>query len=1184
MQDFAHPFYPEECMFESGRCRLLLPRLLVQKAVVATVGVFLAAAFIALAATWAASVAAQEAWSGVADRLFQRWYSLEQGLPHDIVTALAEDGQGFLWVGTQGGLARFDGYRFKVYRPDAHDESSLPDSYVETLHLDQAGRLWIGTSSGGLARYDAAHDRFVRYRAGKNALSNVAVRTLADDGNAGLWIATDGGLDRLDFKTDRITAQARKDGSVADKLLGGQIRALLRDRDGNLWFGTQMGGFARMGRDGHFQMIQLPIGKEPQSGITTLSQDVTGSIWVGTYRHGAFMIDPQTMDIEAVTDIGKNADSLSNDWVTKVLDLGDGRVWIGTFGHGLIEYDRVHRHFRRVLHDPMITGSLPNNSIMELFRSRAGMVWLGTHRGVGWHDPQQRSVLTLLGEAGRVHGISDVDVRTVLETRDGRVWLGLGSNGVDIFDPLAGKVGHLGIDPLHPQTALQKDRVNALAQLPDATVIIGSDRGLYRADQSGKQVARLEFSGRMPELGVRALFFDGQQCWVGGLTDGLWTLAADGSSLRRSEWSERLSNQRVTTMAQGSGGALWVGTRHGLNLLQAGQVHAILPQPGKSDGLPAGSIASMVTDRKGRLWVAMQGGGIAILLNQAQDGHAQQHFEARFQRLGLPEGLPDMNVNMVLMDQDGNIWASTDAGIASIDADSLHVNPLRLADGLHITGYWSGSGFASHDGQLLFGGANGLSVVQPGQWREWRYQPRVVLTDVRIKGKAVVVNRFNGVAGRGMPAATAHASAGAGMAVSSGARQSAAGAQIEPLLILPDANNLAVEFSALDYSMPELNRYAYRLDGYDQDWIDSDASRRLASYSNLPPGDYMLRLRGSNRNGVWAEERTLPLRVLPAWYQTWWFRILLLVTVLLLLAALTFSAITLRTRVLRHRQRQLELQIEKHTLQLREQQAELVQQAKLASLGTLTAGVAHEINNPANFALVGSYNMQRQLAEFHAMLLQLAGDEATPDFVQLLQRRFGELDGSLTAITEGATRIRDLVKDLRTFSRLEEADIKRVCITDSLRATLNLVRAQYADHMQIDCEFAANPELECCPVKLNQVFMNLIVNAYQAIAARAPELRAQVPGHLIIRSRLEGEILVFEFEDNGIGIGSESLPHIFDPFFTTKGVGQGMGMGLSIAFGIMEQHKGSISVTSVKGQGSCFGVRLLLQSGVVVES
>jgi signal transduction histidine kinase len=248
----------------------------------------------------------------------------------------------------------------------------------------------------------------------------------------------------------------------------------------------------------------------------------------------------------------------------------------------------------------------------------------------------------------------------------------------------------------------------------------------------------------------------------------------------------------------------------------------------------------------------------------------------------------------------------------------------------------------------------------------------------------------------------------------------------------------------------------------------------------------------------------------------------------------------------------------------------------MASLGTLTAGVAHEINNPANFAHIGTFNLKSELQQFHEFLIHLAGDDAPAPLIASLNQRILVLNEHLATITEGTTRIRDLVKDLRTFSRLDEAEWKAVSIIDSLRATINLVRTQYATITQINCQLDANPVLDCCPAQLNQVFMNLIVNACQAIAER--QQRSPTPGKLNIRSWQEQNWLVLEFEDNGGGMSEEVQAHIFEPFFTTKTVGEGTGLGLSISFGIIEKHRGQIQVRSTEGEGTCFTLRLPLSS------
>jgi signal transduction histidine kinase len=287
---------------------------------------------------------------------------------------------------------------------------------------------------------------------------------------------------------------------------------------------------------------------------------------------------------------------------------------------------------------------------------------------------------------------------------------------------------------------------------------------------------------------------------------------------------------------------------------------------------------------------------------------------------------------------------------------------------------------------------------------------------------------------------------------------------------------------------------------------------------------------------------------------------------------------------LRRRARELESDVEKRTHelaqsleQLKRTQAHLVQEEKMAGLGTLTAGVAHEINNPANFAHLGAQELGNNLERFREFLLEVAGDDAAPEVLVDINARLNQLKDQASTITEGTTRIRDLVKDLRTFSRIDEAEGKSILIADSLQSTVNLVRTQYSSIADIRCELAANPELECWPALLNQVFMNLIVNACQAISTKRSRLGGDhYMGLLTIRSRIEGSALLLEFEDNGDGIPKTVIGHIFDPFFTTKDVGEGTGLGLWISFGIIEKHKGEIGVRSVEGEGTCFTLRLPL--------
>ncbi|HYD81042.1 MAG TPA: ATP-binding protein [Paucimonas sp.] len=261
---------------------------------------------------------------------------------------------------------------------------------------------------------------------------------------------------------------------------------------------------------------------------------------------------------------------------------------------------------------------------------------------------------------------------------------------------------------------------------------------------------------------------------------------------------------------------------------------------------------------------------------------------------------------------------------------------------------------------------------------------------------------------------------------------------------------------------------------------------------------------------------------------------------------------------------------------LEEAEQQLVLKEKMASLGTLTAGVAHEINNPTNFILGGAQTLTRDLEQFRSFLLELAGDDIDPKIRNSINQGIGNLVMQVSTIIHGATRIRDLVRDLRTFSRLGEVEKKAIAIGESLQSTVNLVQSEFAGDMKIACELEANPTLECYPGELNQVFMNIIVNARQAIRTKQRRTDDHTHGMLIIRSRIVDEYLEIEFEDNGCGMSKETMDHIFEPFFTTKSVGEGAGLGLSISFGIVHKHGGEILVRSIENQGSCFTLLLPL--------
>jgi len=830
---------------------------------------------------------AEARWAGLSDTVFQH-YTREQGLPHPIVTALAEDGDGFLWVGTQDGLARWDGYRFHSYKPAPGTPDALPDSYINTLHTDRQGRLWIGTSAGGLVRYDPGQDRFLAYTDGPDGAVLKRVDAIADDGADGLWFVADSTLDHLDPQTGASFA-LRHDPNDLGTLPDKQVWTVMRDHLGGLWVGTRRGLAHRPAGAQQFETVALPARDcEGAQSAHALFEDDAGHIWVATGRCGAVMLDRAAGTATVIEEAREAGTGVQSQIVNAIGAVSPGHVWLETYGEGIVTVDTATGTIRRLRHDPTLATSLAHDLVWTLLKDRAGSTWIGTARGLDRTDGNDNAVLTLFETANRAGGLTGPDVNAILPGPDGLAWLGFGTGGgIEIVDPAGGRTASLVPDRSHPETALPTEGIYAMAATDDC-IYVGTSRGLYRSSRTGQTIARINPPDRDPDTGVSALLLDGQTLWIGSRSvgfQGLLLKSGEPPALALAA-PPRLTDQRVSAIERGADGDLWIGTLNGLNRFtpRTGEIEQILPNAADPQAMAAGFVSSLLLDRDGRLWVGTLGGGIQVMTGRDGNG------VPRFRRLGRAEGLPSPNIGKLLQDAQGRIWASTADGLAVVNPYNFTVDALHAADGVAIATYWVGSGAVTPAGELLFGGQGGLTIVRPERLKPWRYRPPIVVTDIRAGGKPVATGPFNGAGSKA------------------------------PLLLSPRANSFAVEFSALDYTAPELNHYAYRLDGFDEGWIETDPTRRLAAYTNLPPGDYILQIRGSNRAGLWTEaELDLPVHVPPTWYQTIWFSG---AGVAAGLAAIV-TLVQTRTAYLRRQQRRLERQVAARTADLERRTAEL---------------------------------------------------------------------------------------------------------------------------------------------------------------------------------------------------------------------------------------------------------------------
>lgn len=805
-------------------------------------------------------------------------------VPAHLCTALAQDRQGFLWIGTQAGLVRHDGYQFKVYKPEPGNPRSLGGSYVRSLLAASDGRLWVGTFSDGLSVYDPATESFTRYRHEEKdlgSLSHDRVEGLAEDGSGRVWVATSEGLDRIDPRNGRIEHFRHETGNPRS-LTDDRVRGLLVDRDGRLWVGSRDGLQVWNGVARGFERVASDPGVEGSLAgqfVIELEQDARGRIWIATTEHGAAVLDPRTGQLRRLLPRPADPEGLSHFWVYGFAQVAPDEMWVATFGGGVDVVDPVSlRVVDRLRHDPTLESTVGGDRIGALLRERSGVIWVGTWgQGIARHDPRARAFWTLRHSPNRPEGLSHPAAVRALEMRDGTLWVGTNGNGIDILDRVGRRIGEHRPDPANP-AALSDGSVTCLAQGPDGTIWVATLNGvLHRLRPGARGFERLSTEQGLPGGPIRAMTFGPEgELWIGA-AEGLARIDPGSSAgnlkavsfRHRPEDPSTLSGHAVEAIAVGADGTLWVGTDSGLNAFdrRRGTAVRILQEPGRRDGLPNNWVPDLMVASDGRLWVATQGGA-AILT--AWDGRT-----ARFEPVAERLGRAPAPVESLLEDAQGRVWLGPRL---RVDPRSWRWRELGPADGCDFRTFFIASRARTADGTLLFGSPEGLLLVRPERIEPWTYAPPVVATSLRVDGAE-------------RPEA----------------------ARRDGLVLAPEERGFRLDFAALDFTAPQRNAYRYRLQGFDADWIAADASQRSLAYTNLPPGAYTLRVQGTNRAGRWSDrELRLPVSVRPAFHQTVWFRL----AVALAALGLAYALYRWRVRRLQTRGRELERLVGERTREL----------------------------------------------------------------------------------------------------------------------------------------------------------------------------------------------------------------------------------------------------------------------------
>jgi len=794
-----------------------------------------------------------------APRIKFKRISIEDGLSQSIVECIIQDDKGFLWLGTESGLNKYDGYDFSVLVNDPKNENSLSYNHVLSVCEDSKGFIWIGTFHGGLNRYDPRTGQFELYvnnPGDESSISHNNINVIREDRSGRLWIGTDDGLNRFDSENDSFYRCLLDNNKTNES--GTAVLEIFEDDEGLLWIGQNGGGLSCIDKEGNTLRQYLNDPDDPSSlasnSVRSIFQDRTGTFWIGTVGGGLNRLDMGKKGFTIYRNDPADLSSLSNDNVYAIYEDRFSSLWIGTKGGGLNLYDSKNDGFFHYKNDPTDPTSIGYNEIYDIFEDASGVIWLGTYGdGTSSFHSRLSKFNTYRPIPTDPDALNEGIVWSILEDIDKNLWIGTHGGGLNWFNRKTGQYRHFRHDPSDPST-INSDIVRVVFLDSSDQVWIGTHNGIGKFNRTTRRFKRYIHDPNDPASlshnEIRSIYEDRKgNMWIGTYGGGLNRFDRDKETFQAYrhdiEDSTSLSNDFVREMLEDSSGRFWIGTQGGglelLNRTRGTFAHfkTDINDPQSLNNDYAFTIHEFPNKI---LWIGTMGGG----LNRFDTS------TGRFRQFTEDDGLSNNSVYCILGGNDGRLWMSTNFGIASFDPEAEEFSNYNSEDGIQSNEFNGGSSFKSRSGELFFGNIDGFISFFPDKIVNNPNIPPVVITSFKKLNREVELDR----------------------AIS----------ETEELVLSYKDYFFSFEFSALDFSAPGKNRYAYMMEGLDKEWIYTDSEQRQATYTALPPGKYTFRVKGSNNDGIWNEEGVaINIIITPPFWKTLWFRSLVVVIIAVLI-------------------------------------------------------------------------------------------------------------------------------------------------------------------------------------------------------------------------------------------------------------------------------------------------------------